>query len=195
MKMSNKSGFASSDYTAGQLNAIVKKMIDQAGKDAPERFLAGTIKLVAEVINYIVALFTFTVDETKTVEELVKAGNFDCSNEYITSENFPQKENGQKKEKEIAIFHFGKNMSSDNVIAEMDKVGYKPATIWDLISLAIKEPDLQRKFPIIALSSVCVLGGGRDVACLYGGDSGRKLRLYYFVRGWFGNGRFAGVRK
>jgi hypothetical protein len=39
----NESGFASQDYTAGQLNAIVKLLRKQAGGDGVERFLRGEL--------------------------------------------------------------------------------------------------------------------------------------------------------
>lgn len=42
--------FASADYTAGQLNAMVKLLKKQAGEDAPERFLRGEI-IVAEPVR------------------------------------------------------------------------------------------------------------------------------------------------
>ena len=41
--MSNE--FASSSYSAGQLNAMVKLLKKQGGPDGPERFLRGEIKV------------------------------------------------------------------------------------------------------------------------------------------------------
>ncbi|MFC1623604.1 hypothetical protein ACFL05_00595 [Patescibacteria group bacterium] len=156
-------------------------------------------KVLAEALcppkNYITHTFTILVDETKTVEELVKEGKFDWSNDDIISKNFPQPEGGAKSEKEIALFHFNKTMTSDDVIAEMDKDGYRPATIWELLGLGIIQPDLQREFPIIALGSVCVLLGGRRVAGLYRHAGERPLDLGWFVDSWSDFCRFAGVRK
>ncbi|MCG2695058.1 hypothetical protein L6261_03190, partial [Candidatus Parcubacteria bacterium] len=85
--------------------------------------------------------------------------------------------------------------TSEQVIAEMDKVGYRPATIWELLALGIAQPNLQMEFPIIALGSLCVLGGERRVAGLYRDAVGRSLYLGWFGRDWRDDCRFAGVRK
>ena len=77
----------------------------------------------------------------------------------------------------------------------MDKAGFKPATIWDLLGLAVKEPNLQRKFPVVALGSVCVLDGERHAPYLHEGGDGRGLVLGWFGGGWEDCYRFAGVRK
>ena len=77
----------------------------------------------------------------------------------------------------------------------MDKAGYKPATIWDLLGLAVKEPNLQRKFPIVAFGSVCGLNGKRDVAYLHEDGFRRELNPTWFGVGWSDGYRFAGVRK
>ena len=137
-------------------------------------------------MNFITHTFTVLVDETLSVEEATRLGSFNWSNENITSANFPKPANGQNKEKEVVLFHFGRTMSSTAVIVEMDKAGCKPATIWDLLGLAKKEPDLQRKFPVVALGSVCRLRGGRLVAFLFGLSGVRRLLLGYFDSVWDG---------
>ncbi len=181
------------EVTFGQVEALINKM---GGMDAFLSVLRGTAKVIVQtIISTVTHTFTVSVDEMQSVEELVKAGNFNWSNDNITSKNFPKQKKGQKMEKEIVLFHFDKGMSSDSVISEMDKAGYKPATIWDILGLAIKEPDLQRSFPIVALGSVCRRDGSRYVADLCEDDSGRRLDLYYFDYGWRDYCRFAGVRK
>ncbi len=181
-------------YNLGQVEAVLNMI---GGEEIMDQLLAGTIRLVKETISYIVATFTITVDETASVEDAVKAGKFDWSNDNITSANFPKITDGQKwNDKEVTIFHFNKTMSSSEaVIAEMDKAGYRPANIWELIGLAIKEPDLQRKFPIVALGSVCKLVGSRLVSFLCEDSSKRDLDLRFFVDDWDDNFRFLAVRK
>lgn len=147
-----------------------------------------------KITNYITHTFKIMVDETMPVEEAVKTGRFDWSNENITSQNFPRPTGGKKVEKEVFIFHFGRQVSSAAVIGEIYKARYKPATIWDLIGLAMKEPNFQRQFPVVALGSVCKLGGDRSVPCLYEDDSGRRLNLHYFDYGWRDSSRFLVVR-
>lgn len=180
------------DWTRGEDEALLNIL---GGVEVARQILRGAVKVVTEVVNFIVCTFMILVDETLSVEEAVEAGNFGWSDENIVSKNFPKPANGKKSEKEVVLFHFNKSMSSEAAIAEMDKVGYRPATIWELLGLAVKEPDLQRKFPIIALGSVCELCGIRHVAFLYEEPDFRGLGLDRFGGGWGDGGRFAGVRK
>ena len=184
--------FASADLTAGQLNALVKKV---GGKDAVLGILRGTVELVTKVTSFITHTFTILVDETKSVEEAVEAWKFDWTNTDITSENFPQPKDGKKLEKEVTLFHFKEKISSEGAIRKMDEAGYKPGTIWDLLGLALKEPNLQKEFPIVALGSVGGKGGSRSVPSLDWDDRRRCLGLYWFGFDWDGSCRFVGVRK
>ena len=152
--------------------------------------------MITKIISYIVCFITILVDETMTVEEAVKAGKFDWSNENITSSKFPKPRGGKKEKRETSVFHFKKGMSSEVVIAEMDKAGFRPGTIWDLLALAVEKPDMQRGLPIVALGSDCELDGSRYVAYLCGGPGYRKLSLSCcFDLGWDDYYRFLGVRK
>jgi hypothetical protein len=153
-----------------------------------------------ESVSSLASLITYTfiilVDETKTVVKLVKEGKFDWSNDYISSKNFPKLAEGRKTLRETVIFHFGKSISSKQVIVEMDKAGYRPATIWELLGLALKEPDLQRKFSIIALGSTCYFDDLYHVAFLYERSGGcRELSLCHFGNDWGADNRFLGVHK
>jgi aminoglycoside N3'-acetyltransferase len=120
--------------------------------------------------DLIFSTITVLVDETKTVEEAVEICNFGCRDADINNKNFLRIKNGQKSEKEIAIFDFGKPMSSEDVVVEMDKIGYKPATIFDILSLVVEArmSKLQWIFRIriVALGSVCNNFGGSRVAYL-----------------------------
>lgn len=98
-------------------------------------------------------------------------------------------------DKVFLVKHFGRETESEENIAEMDKLGYRPATHLEAYAFAKAQPELQRQFWIVALGSFAVCGGNQYVAVLYG-DSGRR----YLGSGWFGNGwgrsgRFLLVRK
>ena len=157
--------------------------------------LCGTSGLIAAEPNYIVATFTVSVDETQTIEEAVAAGKFDWSHHEINSKNFPKLTDGQKSEKEVVLFHFEKKMHAEEIATEMDKAGYKPASVWDLLGLAVKKPDLQKEFPVVALGSVCTISRNRFVTFLDEDSTGRKLTLDYVGGAWNSGSRFAAVRK
>ncbi len=179
------------ELTWGQTEALVNKL---GGVDVVLGILRGVIEVVMKAVCFITHTFTVLVDETLSVEEAVKAGNFNWSNANITSANFPKPVNGTKSEKEVSLAYFGKNMSEEAVIAEVDKAGYRPTTTWEGLGLA-RKPDLQREFPIILLGSVCELDGDRRVTYLYGVAGSRGLDLGYLDDGFDARCRFAVVRK
>lgn len=174
------------------LEAVFNKL---GGVEGARRFLSGVVEIAVKVISFITQTFTVMVDETLALADAIAEAKFDWVNENITEKNFPKPKGGTKSSREIAIFHFGKTMSSEDVIAKMDAEGYRPATIWELLAFARDNPDLQRQFPIVALGSVGVVGGDRSVACFDRGGSRRDLTLDWFVGGWRGDCRFLAVRK
>lgn len=135
-----------------------------------------------------------TVDYSLSLEQMIAAGKYDWSNSDITAKRFPLKGSG-KSELEPKLFYFGQDMSSEKVIAEMDKEGFRPCTIEELLAIGEQHPELQRKFPMVALGSVAELDGDRSVAYLGRNDSKRKLRLHWFGPGWPDIYRFPAVRK
>lgn len=141
---------------------------------------------------------TLNIDYTKTVEQAIIDGNYDWKNSDITSKNFPISPEmvGKKMEAQTKLFHFNRDISSEDVISEMDKAGYRPATLMELLVLGILFPELQRQFPVVALGSVWRDAHAyRHVPFLGVSDSERALYLGWFASGWGARFRFLGVRK
>ena len=140
---------------------------------------------------------TLIVDYSKTVEKMIAAGKYDWKNSDITNKHFPLlAELSGQKTAVSKLFHFNRGISSDDVISEMDKAGYRPATLPELLALGEIQPDLQRQFPIIALGSIWhVTGGRRFVSCLRVAGVERELDLLWFGYVWDARCRFLGVRK
>ena len=139
-----------------------------------------------------------TVDYTKTVEQAITDGNYDWKNDDIIVKNFPISPEmiGKKVEVTTKLFHFNCDISSNDVISEMDKGGYRPATLMELLALGILFPELQRQFSIVALGSVWRLASDyRCVPYLHVHGSERGLSLDWFGRDWSARYRFLGVRK
>ena len=138
------------------------------------------------------------VDYTKTVEQAVADGNYDWKNGDINAKNFPVSPEmiGKKVEVSAKLFHFNRDISSDDAISEMDKAGCRPATLMELLVLGFLFPELQRQFPIVALGSVwrCAYGF-RFAPYLFVFDSKRKLYLDWFDSYWRARCRFLGIHK
>jgi len=140
----------------------------------------------------------FSVDYSKTVEQAVADGKYDWKNSDVTAEHFPISPEmiGKKVDISGRLFHFDRNISSEDAIKEMDSDGCRPATLMELLALGVTHPELQRQFPIIALGSVWRDSDDRrQVPFLDVDDDDRGLSLYYFGSGWDASCRFLGVRK
>ncbi len=139
--------------------------------------------------------YTLTINYSRSVEDGIKAGKYDWSNSDITSSHFPSEEVGTK-EVPIELVHFGRDIKTDEILSELDKMGMRPAILKELLALGEKRPDLQREFPVIALGSVWQNPRGyRFCAFLFRFGSLRDLRLAWVVDRWGDYCRFAAVRK
>ncbi len=135
------------------------------------------------------------VNYDRSVEDGIKAGKHDWSDNNIISSRFPSEEAGTK-EVSIELIHFGRYMETDEVLSELDKIGMRPATLKELLALGEKHSDLQREFPIIALGSVWQVPlGDRNWAYLDRSGSERRLYLRWIGSEWRVSCRFAAVRK
>lgn len=141
--------------------------------------------------------FSVTVDCTKSLLEMIAAGNYGHIWHKITPENFPVVGEGIVQY-EIALFHFDRDVMSKSVLARLDKLGYRPATLPELLSLGAAFPKLQDQFPIAALGSQWredkrYLSRARIPFLM--NCSRRDLALFFFRHRWMPECRFAAVLK
>jgi hypothetical protein len=176
-------------------NGVLADILDTLAK-FPERdewrklFRLGP--LVPEVI-------TLSMDYGMTLEDMIKAGNYDWKNDDLNTKNFPVKGEG------IQWFEFDlvdpkQDISSEDALKLLEKDSdpanpWMPAQTEHLLALGAAFPDLQRKNPLVALGSVAEVSGDRRVPYLDGYGSGRDLRLRWFERGWGSSCRFLRFRK
>lgn len=95
----------------------------------------------------------------------------------------------------MELIHFNRSIESEEAIKEMAEKDYRPATHLELIAWAEKNPDEQKKYPIVALGSEAHVRGDRRVAYLWSDDDGRRLSLDWNDRDWDDDYRFLAVRK
>lgn len=130
----------------------------------------------------------------QSLKQLIKAGKYGWVNEDINDKNFPDfKEMPAEK---TELLHFNKVLSSEKLLEEMTKQGYRPANLKELLTFGKDNPEEQRKYHIIGLGSVWRnLYGGRSVPYLWDDFDGRGLSLGWYDRDWLSNDRFLAVRK
>ncbi len=139
--------------------------------------------------------FPVTVDYAQPLADQIWEGKYGSANEYITSANFPLTGTGVV-ESEIILVHFDRDISSDDAVAELNRMGLEPAKLEHATAFGAKYPDVQREYPIVFLGSSWVdPRGDRRVPCLDGWDDRYGLHLGRWHVGWSDLYRFAAVRK
>lgn len=99
-------------------------------------------------------------------------------------------------ERIMLVKRFDRETESEANIAEMDKLGYRPATHLEAYAFARANPELQRQFRIVALGSFAKVHCSRRIAAvLDNGACGRGFGDYDFDDGWVHYTRFLFVRK
>jgi len=180
---------------------LVKKVREAGGNDEDIHRLATPDgeTLLGKMADLVVSskrqVFKILVDFRKTLQEAIQAGKYDWVNSDITQDHFPV-QGGVQKEVEAVLFHFNRIVTSDQAISEMEKQGFRPATIEELLALGASYPELQKQFPILALGSVWRHpSGSLYVPYLAWRGCGRDLHLHWLGHVWGGHCRFVALRK
>lgn len=138
------------------------------------------------------------VDYGQTLEGMIKSGNYDWTDGDITAKRFPIAGKG-KVEFEDTVFHFDRGISSEEavklIVAADPKNPWGPGKIENVLAYGARNPEEQRKYPIVGLGSVGGVGGRRSVPCLDEDVSGRELNLSWWGDDWYSRCRFLAVRK
>ncbi|MBI2021220.1 hypothetical protein HYS99_01765 [Candidatus Giovannonibacteria bacterium] len=139
--------------------------------------------------------YPLSVDYGRGVECAVKSGRYDWANSDVTSRNFPTERKGTV-EVAVELIHFNRHISTGEVHRELDRMGYRPAELHELLAFGEKYPEVQREFLIVALGSVWQdRGGDLRVPRLSRDGSERTLYLGWVEDGWDEIYRFAAIRK
>lgn len=143
--------------------------------------------------------YPLIVDYGRSVEDAVKLGRYGWASGDINTCNFPTKRKEREKTPDVAmeLVHFNRVVSTDEALRELDRMGYRPAKLRELLAFGEKYPEVQREFPVVALGSSVWLNrfDERYFPCLDRIGSRRHLDLHRLEDNWLGLCRFAAVRE
>ena len=149
---------------------------------------------VRAVLQFLDRTISITPDLSKTMTQLIADGRYDWVNGDV-AKHFSIASGQGVHPVDVHLLHYNKQMTSDQVLADVERQGLRPVTFQELLWIGIQHPELQRTFPIIALGTVVQVHGYRYVACLGRGDRERSLYLRWSDGEWHEVCRFAAVRK
>jgi len=94
------------------------------------------------------------VNHNRSFYSMIETDACDYVHPQITFESLPLADSSSGvRELSVALFHFNRIIKSGDVIAQMDKRGYRSGTIRELLALHERHPELIKKFPIVALKA------------------------------------------
>lgn len=139
-------------------------------------------------------VYEFVVNYTLSLIKMIEMGAYDWVGSDINEANFSKTGEGEVTVN-AELIHFNRFISSDDAVIEMDKIGFRPATTYELLAFGVKNPDVQREFPVVSLGSPGKVDGDLFVAYLGRDGSERGLDLGWWNARWYANFHFLGVRK
>jgi hypothetical protein len=129
----------------------------------------------------------------RTIQEMISAGEYDSVNGNVVKNfSFDPLAIG---EWEFRLIDPQGNISSDKAKTLCEEGGWQAAALEHLLAFGAMFPNAQKENPVIALVSVCQLGGVRHVPVLWGDGVRRKLDLDWWSDAWSPSVRFLSVRK
>lgn len=181
------------NVTMGQVEAAINKLGGLSGWQAllddkleVRSKMLGTTRM--EQSNLL------TVSADISFAERITLGRYDWCNSDLTEKRFPVTAD-QIGEFEWKLFHFGRDISSDEAIRLKKAEGFEPGQIGHLLVFGEQYPEEQRKYPIVALGSAAKVGLERNVPGLWVDYAWRDLRLGWYGGVWYPCYRFLGVRR
>lgn len=98
----------------------------------------------------IVSTFAVSVNYDRTVEDLVIAGKYTEWDPDLTDKNFPPKRSGAA-DLEIILVKFERDMKFRSVVRQLDKQGFRPAELLELLAFGEKYPLACNDYRVVAL--------------------------------------------
>ncbi len=152
--------------------------------------IEGQFGIVRSSVTY-----PITVNYNLTVEQMVESGGYDHVDSDITESHFSSRKKGTTNVV-VSLFYFGRPMETDEVLRELDILGFRPADAQELLAFGARYPKLQQEFPVAELGSVWL--NSHDNCCILC-LGGYGLRRDLYLRGikpiWEERYCFAAVRK
>ncbi len=184
-------------HTAASLNLLAEdpKLLADICAVQEGTALIIPIETVSELPPFAPAVQnTITVLPNLILAERIALGKYDWKNGDITESRFPHN-TATIGEWEYDLYHPNLSLSSEDAKSSAEVDGWVVAEAEHVLAFGATFPDVQRKFTVIALGSVCTVRGSRCVLVLWYVRGERYLDLGGWGGTWYSDYRFLRVRK
>lgn len=101
-------------------------------------------------------MFMIRVNHDLSIKEMIKLGEYQKISLELSELAVRALTHGFSGEEEIRIqlFHFGRTMSSAEVVEELKKSGCRPATIVELLAIGAQHPSRQKQYRLATIDAL-----------------------------------------
>ena len=111
-----------------------------------------TVGCVTQGTALLAAQYSVQVDYSRSVEDSLRAGQYNWAHYQVTSSNFPGPETGRGA-LSVVLVPFSPQANLDSVLGGQATSGMRPATLKELLAFGETYPDVQKNLPVLALGS------------------------------------------
>jgi len=155
-------------------------------------------RLSRQLLAKMEGVYLVDVDFTKSIDEMVVAGDYDWHDPDISSKNFGVRDTtGRIITVATEFVHLDETVKTRLALDHLETNGFRPATIEETLAFGTTYPEIQLKFPIVCLDTFCTKDehGYQHAPCLLHDGLDRILSTRPFSYKWHNNTRFLAVRK
>jgi hypothetical protein len=142
------------------------------------------------------AIQSVAVDYRQSIEDMIRAGNYDSVDAGVCPELFSLLGEG-RSEFGVSLVQFRETISSETVIQLVTKMSrsdpWKLGKLEHLLAFGARYHEEQCRHPIVALGSIASVNGQPLVPYLDGEEGRRHLGLDWCSGGWFSRCCFLAV--
>lgn len=197
------------------LRVLVNAILAVGGKIEHLKRLLNEPRLVEQIARLLVPIESAVPTITTTVSEAVEVmvdyifPTFESLKEWFPGYLHPAFQNNivfkvttpymavkqTAGKKNFVLVHLGRNVSDEEVLAELDRLGLRPAFYIELYAYSRANPTVGLEFPIAALGATALVDGCRHFAFLGRNDGQRALSMCWVDCDLKGDCRFLAIRK
>ncbi len=146
---------------------------------------------IKEIIKRFSNVPILHISQNPSLTERIMKGKYTDMDPRITEETFPILIPHDYRV-QYELFHFDMVMPSQLVVEKMTQKGCRPATLIELLEFGRSKPEIQKKFPVIALGSAIKKGDG-ECRVPFCDNCGSRITLASYGAQWNKACRFLAV--
>lgn len=147
--------------------------------------------------SVIITTHRVVIDNDMSLEDMIKAGNYDWGNWSINAKNFKFKRGKGKIGVTIKLICFNRLMSYRKIIRWFNRHGLRPGNLLELLAFGSTYPKKQLEFPVVQMGTLWRIKKRRGSRGLYlrRGNKERGLSAIWLEHGFLKYYRFIAVEK